>query len=58
MPTEKKRFSEQGGDMTDLLEAVAIRRDRDAFVTLYKHFAPRVKTFLLRSGEAMQKRKN
>ena len=50
MPTEKKRFSEQGGDMTGLLEAVAIRRDRDAFVTLYKHFAPRVKTFLLRSG--------
>ena len=36
--------------MTGLLEAVAIRRDRDAFVTLYKHFAPRVKTFLLRSG--------
>jgi len=36
--------------MTGLLEAVAIRRDRDAFVTLYKHFAPRVKTYLLRSG--------
>jgi RNA polymerase sigma-70 factor (ECF subfamily) len=50
MPTKEKRFSEQGGDMTDPLEAVAIRRDRDAFVTLYEHFAPRVKTFLLRSG--------
>lgn len=52
MPTEKKRFSGQDGDMTGLLEAVAIRRDRDAFVTLYKHFAPRVKTFLLRSGSS------
>lgn len=36
--------------MTALLEAVAVRRDRDAFIALYKHFAPRVKTFLLRSG--------
>jgi RNA polymerase sigma-70 factor (ECF subfamily) len=50
MPIKKKRFSEQSGDMTGLLEAVAIRRDRNAFVTLYNHFAPRVKTFLLRSG--------
>jgi RNA polymerase sigma-70 factor (ECF subfamily) len=36
--------------MTDLIEAVAIHRDREAFVTLYQHFAPRVKTLLLRSG--------
>ena len=36
--------------MTDLLEAIATRRDHDAFVELYAYFAPRVKTFLLRSG--------
>ena len=36
--------------MASLVEAVATRRDRDAFVALYKHFAPRIKTFLLRSG--------
>ena len=36
--------------MASLIEAVAIRRDREAFVTLYQHFAPRVKTLLLRSG--------
>ena len=36
--------------MASLIEAVATRRDRDAFVALYKHFAPRIKTFLLRSG--------
>ena len=36
--------------MASLIEAVATCRDRDAFVALYKHFAPRIKTFLLRSG--------
>jgi RNA polymerase sigma-70 factor (ECF subfamily) len=38
-----------------LIEAVATRRDRAAFVSLFEHFAPRVKTFMLRSGasEAM-----
>lgn len=33
-----------------LIEAVASRRDRAAFVRLFEHFAPRVKTFMLRSG--------
>jgi RNA polymerase sigma-70 factor (ECF subfamily) len=33
-----------------MIEAVATGRDRAAFVTLFEHFAPRVKTFLLRSG--------
>jgi len=33
-----------------LIEAVATRRDRAAFVALFEHFAPRVKTFALRSG--------
>jgi RNA polymerase sigma-70 factor (ECF subfamily) len=37
------------------IEAVATRRDRAAFIALFQHFAPRVKTFMLRSGanEAM-----
>ena len=37
------------------IEAVATRRDRAAFVNLFEHFAPRVKTLMLRSGasEAM-----
>jgi RNA polymerase sigma-70 factor (ECF subfamily) len=30
--------------------AIAERRDRDAFVTLFKHFAPRVKSYILRLG--------
>ena len=33
-----------------LIEAVATRRDRAAFGALFEHFAPRVKTFALRSG--------
>ncbi len=34
----------------DLLVAVGKNRDRDAFVRLFEHFAPRVKSFLLKSG--------
>lgn len=33
-----------------LIEAVAARQDRDAFAELFEHFAPRVKTFMRRSG--------
>ena len=33
-----------------LIEAVASRRDRAAFIALFEHFAPRVKTFGLGSG--------
>ncbi len=34
----------------DLIEAVALRRDRSAFAELFHHFAPRLKAFGLRSG--------
>lgn len=34
---------------TALLEAVA-RRDRNAYIALFRHFAPRVKSYLLRNG--------
>lgn len=34
----------------DLLEAVALRRDRAAFTALFGYFAPRVKSFLMTSG--------
>ncbi len=33
-----------------LIAAVAARQDRDAFAELFAHFAPRVKTFMRRSG--------
>ena len=37
------------------IKAVATKRDRASFIALFQHFAPRVKTFMLRSGasEAM-----
>ncbi len=37
---------------SDLIEAVARRRDRGAFAELFHHFAPRLKAFGLRAGAA------
>src|SRR6185503_7401895 len=34
----------------DLLVAVGKNRDRDAFVRLFEHYAPRVKSFLMKGG--------
>jgi RNA polymerase sigma-70 factor (ECF subfamily) len=34
----------------ELIRAVAVRRDRGAFAILFEHFAPRVKSYLLRLG--------
>ena len=39
-----------GDDMKDWLQAVATRADREAFARLYRHFAPRLASFLERSG--------
>ena len=33
-----------------LIEAIAARQDRLAFATLFRHFAPRVKAFVMRGG--------
>lgn len=33
-----------------LIEAVALRRDREAFAALFAHYAPRVKAWLMKSG--------
>jgi RNA polymerase sigma-70 factor (ECF subfamily) len=48
MPTEADESA--GVAWGRLIEAVATRRDRAAFVRVFEHFAPRVKTFMLRSG--------
>jgi RNA polymerase sigma-70 factor (ECF subfamily) len=37
-------------ELCGLVEAVAVRRDREAFARLFKHFAPRLKGFGLRRG--------
>ena len=38
------------GDWNALLSAVGAARDRAAFETLFRHFAPRIKAYLLRLG--------
>ncbi len=37
-------------EAADLIEAIASRQDRAAFASLFRHFAPRVKAFILRGG--------
>lgn len=39
-------------DATALLEEVAARQSRDAFVALFRHYGPRLKTYLARRGVA------
>lgn len=40
---------DRGGELARLIVAVG-RRDRDAFGKLFEHFAPRIKTMMLRAG--------
>lgn len=56
-PTPRRRMQEsstedRGGpaEQAALLTAVATRGDRQAFAALFRHFAPRVKSYLLRLG--------
>jgi RNA polymerase sigma-70 factor, ECF subfamily len=37
-------------DFSALIVAIAQRQDRQAFVALFDHFAPRIKTYLMRTG--------
>jgi RNA polymerase sigma-70 factor (ECF subfamily) len=42
------------GDFAALIDSVARQRDREAFVQLYRHFAPRVKALMLRMGAPLE----
>ena len=37
-------------EAADLIEAIATRQDRAAFASLFRHFAPRIKAFIMRGG--------
>ena len=37
-------------EAADLIEAIAVRQDRAAFASLFRHYAPRVKAFIMRGG--------
>jgi RNA polymerase sigma factor (sigma-70 family) len=39
-----------GGELIELMRAVADAKDRGAFAVLFKHLAPRIKAYLIRSG--------
>ena len=39
-------------ELNELAQAVALTGDRSAFAALFKHFAPRVKSYLMRLGTA------
>lgn len=39
-------------ELNELMQAVAQQGDRQAFAVLFRHFAPRVKTYLMRGGTA------
>jgi RNA polymerase sigma factor (sigma-70 family) len=41
-------------ELTELAAAVASHGDRQAFAVLFKHFAPRLKAFLMREGTAAE----
>ena len=40
----------QADEAAQLIEAIASRQDRAAFESLFRHFAPRVKAFIMRGG--------
>jgi RNA polymerase sigma-70 factor, ECF subfamily len=48
--TAEDQGATDGMKWAGLIGAVATRQDRAAFATLFEHFAPRVKTFMQRSG--------
>ena len=43
-----------GEEMIELVRAVAQAGDRSAFAVLFKHFAPRIKAYLIRAGAASE----
>jgi RNA polymerase sigma-70 factor (ECF subfamily) len=47
MPSDAKSAED---DLSSLIEALAINRDRAAFAVLFDHFAPRIKGFLMRGN--------
>lgn len=53
LPEGTGEDSRGGGldEMSTLLVAVAERQDRAAFAALFRHFAPRVKSYLMRFGD-------
>jgi RNA polymerase sigma-70 factor (ECF subfamily) len=52
VPIDPERNARPGDAWDDALRALAEHGDRDAFARLFAHFAPRVKSFLMRAGSS------
>ncbi|MBS0452755.1 MAG: sigma-70 family RNA polymerase sigma factor [Proteobacteria bacterium] len=52
MPPDSRSFVPSGEQLNQLLVAVGKDADRQAFAALFKHFAPRLKSYLVRSGSS------
>ena len=50
----KQESSSSGQDVAALICAIARDKDRAAFVTLFRHYAPRIKAWLIRRGAAAE----
>jgi RNA polymerase sigma-70 factor (ECF subfamily) len=48
--TTEVELGQDAAAMADLLAAVAVRGDRQAFARLFQHYAPRIKTFMRKLG--------
>ncbi len=48
--TETSAPNARGDQFVDLLTRIAASKDRMAFATVFDHFAPRVKSFMMRKG--------
>lgn len=48
--TVSKSTSPENEEFVALVERVRVEKDREAFASLFRHFAPRVKAFLMKSG--------
>lgn len=49
-PVEEVRIDPSPQDLAGLIERIAEAQDREAFAALFRHFAPRVKGYLVRQG--------
>lgn len=52
MPPDSRSSLPSGEQLSQLLVAVGQGGDRQAFAALFKHFAPRLKSYLVRSGSS------
>jgi RNA polymerase sigma-70 factor (ECF subfamily) len=50
VPAAEPQCAPDHGALADLVQAVAIRSDRAAFAVLFRHFVPKIKRYLIKSG--------